>query len=1210
MTNDELIIGMDVGSTTVKAVVIHPETKDVLWHDYQRHHTKQPEKVLELLEAILAAFPDHPAEGWRMFLTGSGAGPLAEPTGGRFVQEVNAVTLAVELKHPDVLSVIELGGQDAKIIMFKEDKGSGQKTAITSMNDKCASGTGATIDKCMIKVGAEAGFATNLRFADDKLHHVAAKCGVFAETDIVNLVKSGIPKDEVLNSLADAIVLQNLSVLTRGNTLKPRVLLLGGPNTYLPFLQDCWRKRIPETWRDRGFDYPRDVPVESLIFVPEKSELYAAFGAAVYGMSEGDVGRFAGVEALRSFITHGRRARLGEQAGPPLSATAGETRDFVESYHLPKFEPVKLSPGQVVRGVIGLDGGSTSSKAVLVDEDGEILCKAYQLSKGNPILDTKELLANLRDHVVSQGATLECLGFGATGYAADVLEECVLADVNIVETVAHMMSAVHFFGDVDVICDIGGQDIKVLFMKNGDIQNFKLSNSCSAGNGMLLQAMADQFGLPVTDYAETAFKAELAPKFSYGCAVFLDTDRVNFQKEGFQKEELLAGLAQVLPKNVWQYVVQIPRLASLGRKFVLQGGTQYNLAAVKAQVDYIKQRVPGAEVYVHPHTGEAGAIGAAMETLRRYKRTGTSRFIGIDATLALDYTTKNDEDTVCHFCANECKRTFIDTTRPDGTTSRYISGFSCEKGTVESKDAMLSLVAERKKIAAAYPNLVEYEGRRAFQHFYEPEPQPADGSPLEDVEVKQGLFRVKRQKITRPFRRSSPEAAAARKNVRIGMPRVLNMYSTAPFFRTYFETLGIPKQNVVFSEPTNEEMWVEGGKYGSIDPCFPSKVVQAHIHNLLFRKHDPERKKPLTHIFFPVLTHVPNFVRDTMDDASCPIVAGTPDVMKAAFTKEVDFFATRQIEYLDPALSFAEPTLLMRRMFETWASRLDVTEDESDHACRQAFAALRAFEADLQEKGLAILETVAVEDRIAILVINRPYHSDPGLNHGIPEEFQVLGYPILSVRSIPKDEAWLRPYYLDDLEKGTIKSPLELGQVWPENYSANSAQKVWAANFASHHPNVAVLDLSSFKCGHDSPTYGLIDTILQTAKTPAAALHDLDANKPGGSIKIRVKTYAHSLRLQQERLEDLSNKRRELEHAIDRKRLELLELKQAQLEALRRPDFTIARQIGALREKILAYQTQAAAEPELPKNVVRLGKKTDDGRVVPVDAPNAAIPAE
>jgi predicted CoA-substrate-specific enzyme activase len=1208
---NELVIGMDVGSTTVKAVVIEPDSKKILWHDYQRHHTKQPEKVLELLTSILEAFPDQPKDGWRMFLTGSGSGPMAAPTGAKFVQEVNAVTLAVEHKHPDVQSVIELGGQDAKIIMFRQAaEEDGQKTASTSMNDKCASGTGATIDKCMIKVGAEPGFATSLHFNDEKLHHVAAKCGVFAETDIVNLVKSGIPKDEVLNSLADAIVLQNLSVLTRGNTLKPRVLLLGGPNTYLPFLRECWQKRIPETWRDRGYDYPKDVPVEELIFVPPNSDLYAALGAALYGIADSaDAGRFNGLDSLRDFIQNGRRARLGEQAGPPLSANEGETSSFVDTYKIPKFVPPPLTRGQTIRGVIGLDGGSTSSKAVVIDEDSQILVKAYQLSKGNPLQDTKELVQQLMDHFDEQGATLEVVGFGATGYAADVLDETVLADVNVVETVAHMMSAVHFFGDIDVVCDIGGQDIKVLFMKNGDIQNFKLSNSCSAGNGMLLQAMADQFGIPVTEYADTAFQATLAPKFSYGCAVFLDSDRVNFQKEGYQKEELLAGLAQVLPKNVWQYVVQIPRLASLGRKFVLQGGTQYNLAALKAQVDYIKQRVPDAEVFVHPHTGEAGAIGAAIETLRRWKRSGKTRFIGVKGILELEYTARSDDTTTCHFCPNECKRTFIDSKRPDGSQARYISGFSCEKGTVESKEAMLALMAERKETAAQFPNVVDYESKRAFVHLYDAAPLPAEGTPVKDVKVTKTLLRIKREEVTRPFRRSSAEAAARRKTLRVGIPRVLNVYSTAPFFRAYFEVLGLGRSNIVFSDATSEEMWVEGGKYGSIDPCFPSKVAQAHVHNLLFHHHEPERKRSLNYIFFPILTHVNNFVEDTQDNASCPIVAGTPDVMKAAFTKEVDFFAQRGIEYLAPALSFSEPVLLAHRMFQTFGERLGITEDENDHACREAWKAFEAFDKDLQEKGRAILETVEAEDRIAILVLNRPYHSDPGLNHGIPEEFQVLGYPILSIRSIPKDREYLDRYFKDELERGVIKTPLELNHVWPENYSVNSAQKVWGAVFAAHHPNVAVLDLSSFKCGHDAPTYGLIDSILQTSRTPAAALHDLDANKPGGSIKIRVKTYAHSLRLQQERLEDLTDKKRQLARRIDEKRLELLRLKQVQLESVKKQDPALEQSIAELAEKVRAYEAPPVVA-EAPKGMVQLGKKLADGSIQRLDVNQPASAAE
>ncbi len=188
--HDEFVIGMDVGSTTVKAVVIDRDGA-VAWSDYQRHHTQQPEKVLELLERIQADLDCPNSEQTRIFLTGSGAAPLIEPTGGKFVQEVNAVAAAVEKLHPDVGSVVELGGQDAKIIIFKEDPNTGMRTAVASMNDKCASGTGATIDKCFIKVGADPSFATQLRFNPLKLHHVAAKCGVFAETDIVNLVKSG-----------------------------------------------------------------------------------------------------------------------------------------------------------------------------------------------------------------------------------------------------------------------------------------------------------------------------------------------------------------------------------------------------------------------------------------------------------------------------------------------------------------------------------------------------------------------------------------------------------------------------------------------------------------------------------------------------------------------------------------------------------------------------------------------------------------------------------------------------------------------------------------------------------------------------------------------------------------------------------------------------------------------------------------------------------
>ncbi len=1135
----DLILGIDVGSTTVKLVVVNAKSQSIIWSRYQRHETRQAEKVLEMLQAVCEELPTLDLQTTRAFITGSGAGPIEPHVNAKFIQEVNAVTMAVEALHPDVGSVVELGGQDAKIIMFKTHEQTGEKRSTTSMNDKCASGTGATIDKCFVKVGMPKEAIPELQFDPTKLHHVAAKCGVFAETDIVNLVKSGIPANEIMCSLADAIVSQNISVLTRGNTLKPKVLLLGGPNSYLPFLRECWRYRIPQTWEERGFDWPRDTPLDELIFAPQNSEYYAAYGAVLFGMHESHNVCVKELDTLKTFIRDGRKAQLGNNAGPPLAASDAIANEFVQRFQVPSFNAITVKPQQTIRGTIGLDGGSTSSKCVLVDADGNILQKVYQLSKGNPLEDMKQMFRTLKDWAQKQNAKLQVDGFGVTGYAGDVMEAALKADANIVETVAHMKSAQNYFPDVDVICDVGGQDIKVLFMQNKVIKNFRLSNSCSAGNGMLLQAMADQFGVPVEQYAEKAFKAELSPEFSYGCAVFLDSDRVNFQKEGYNGEELLAGLALVLPKNIWQYVVQIPRMAELGRVFVLQGGTQKNMAAVKAQVDYIQERVPDAEVHVHPHTGEAGALGAAFEAQRVVARTGQSRFIGLDKAIALHYTTRNDEETRCTFCANNCSRTFIDAEVSNEETVRYISGFSCEKGTVEDHDALRALNRTRRERMMAYPNLVDYEATWAFKPMMKPEPMPDGGTTIADIEVKRTVFGgVKRKTIQRGFERSTPEVWQWRDSVRVGIPKALNIWSTAPFWRAYFEALGLKSRNVVFSDDTGEEMWQAGGKYGSVDPCFPAKVVQAHIHNLLFEHHT---KKPLNIIFFPSITHIPTFVENVMDTACCPIVAGTPKVINAAFRKEQDYFATRDISYVDTAVSMNEPLLLKRKMFEAFCELLQLTEDENNFAVDQAFKALEKFDQHMQDKGRAMLDALEREGRIGLLMIGRPYHNDPGMNHGVLEEYQSMGYPILSMRSIPKDKKYLERFFKEDLQKAHITSPLEISDIWPENYSVNSVQKVWSAKFAARHPNVAVLDLSSFKCGHDAPTYGLVDRMIEAAGTPYSALHDIDANKPSGSIKIRVKTYGYTLKLAEERLEDSRRKHKALEKTLIEKRIALLE---------------------------------------------------------------------
>ena len=413
----QFAVGIDVGSTTVKAVAVDVASDEIIWSDYQRHETKQPEKTLEFLcrlEADLGVDGDN----CRMFITGSGGTAIAPLIGAKFVQEVTAVSLAVEKLHPEVHSVIELGGQDAKIIVFKPDPETGRKKKIPSMNDKCAGGTGAVIDKINAKLKIPAPELCNQGYLGMKLHKVAGKCGVFAETDINGLQKEGTPSDELMASLFDAIVLQNLTVLTRGHTLRPHVLLLGGPNTFIRGMREAWQHNIPKMWAERGVEIPEGATPETLIKTPDNAQYFAALGAIEFGKDEEDsVGRYAGARALERYINIGRLEEKAAAGGRGLSASAEELEAFKRQYTPQKFTPTAFRAGACVRAFIGVDGGSTSTKGVLLSQDGDVLSKAYQLSKGNPIQDTIDIFDELRQTVESAGASLEILGVGTTGYA-------------------------------------------------------------------------------------------------------------------------------------------------------------------------------------------------------------------------------------------------------------------------------------------------------------------------------------------------------------------------------------------------------------------------------------------------------------------------------------------------------------------------------------------------------------------------------------------------------------------------------------------------------------------------------------------------------------------------------------------------------------------------------------------------------------------------
>ncbi len=1131
----ELMIGLDVGSTTVKAVVMDPRTDEILWKDYERHQTKQPEMVFQFLRRITEAFA-LPQDKFRIFITGSGGNMLREHIGAKFVQEVNAVSLAVEHLYPDAGSVIELGGQDAKIIIWFTDQETGNKRKVPSMNDKCAGGTGAVIDKINAKLRLSNEDLGALDYYDVKLHPVAGKCGVFAETDINGLQKQGVPSDQLMASLFEAIIQQNLSVLTRGNTLRPTVLLLGGPNTYIPAMRDCWKHNIPKIWAERNTPLPEGVPPEDLIIVPENAQYYAAIGSVLYGKSEDpDVGVYLGTEALEQFIEVGRTQMRESSGDVGLAKTTEELEEFKKLFAKTDWKAASFSPGQEVGAFIGIDGGSTSTKGVLMDPQGNLLTTAYQLSKGNPLADSQDIITELREYVENQGAVLNVLGLATTGYAKDMLKETLGADVAIVETVAHTKSALHFYDDVDVIVDVGGQDIKVIVLNNGKVKDFKLNTQCSAGNGYFLQSTAAKFGYSVAEFADAAFEADRLPVFGYGCAVFMETDIVNFQQLGWEKHEIMAGLAKVLPKNIWLYVVAEPNLAKFGNNFVLQGGTQHNLAAVKSQYDFIKSRVPGAKIRVHQFTGESGAIGAALEAIR-VAAEKDSAFIGLAAAENLEFTTTRDESTRCNFCKNKCLRTYIDTETPEGDSRRFIIA-TCEKGAVESLEDMKEVKARLEAIMEANPNFVEKASVRAFRTTDPPKVKSLHKVEEEAKPQKKGLFARFRKQEEPSAQPISQEVRVLRRDLKIGMPRVLNMYTLAPFFQSYFESLGVGAQNIVYSDYTDPTMWYKGSRRGSIDQCFPSKVAIAHIHNLIFDK--KQKDKPEV-VFFPIINKLKTEMMNVEDSAACPTVSITPEVVKAAFTKEGDIFAENGMQYLSPSLDFTDWPMFEYTMFDTFRDILQLTWEENREAIEIAFEAWRNYFGSIRSEARQVLDKLEEDGKVGVVMLARPYHNDPGLNHEIMAEIQKKGYPIFSIDSLPQDEDILQRLFGDEVEQGVITHPMDIKDVWKNNYSENSNKKIWGAKYVARHPNLVAIDLSSFKCGHDAPNYNTIEHIIEASDTPYFTFHDIDESKPSGSIKIRVETIDYFLQRYQEHLQRQQHSEGELQYMVDAYRARLL----------------------------------------------------------------------
>ncbi|WP_340694747.1 BadF/BadG/BcrA/BcrD ATPase family protein [Hydrogenobacter thermophilus] len=712
-----LLLGIDVGSTTCK-YVLTDQKGNILDKAYERHNTRQAEKVLEFLIRLENSFGFTPGRD-RVYMTGSGGGFIAELIGARFVQEVVAVATAVEKLHPDVRFVSEIGGEDMKTVFIKEQEG--KKNRQVYMQNVCAGGTGTFIEKSARKLGIPSELLSQMGYEGYTLHKISAKCGIFAEADVNSLVKAGVPKEEIIASLFEAVVYQNLSQLTKGNTPLPKVLLLGGPNLFFRGLQQAWRFHLQRLWKERGIgDFSKE-EMQELVIVPENSLFYAALGCVFTAMGE-EGGVYAGKDRLLWWVEEGQHLQKLKEGKQGLVSSEKELLEFKK-----KFSYVienKIVPKKVSEIVIGCDFGSTTAKAVCMSKEKELVFSCYSLSKGNPIEDAKEIFRRIREFF---GQDVKVLALGLTGYGKDLLKDVLGADVAVVETVAHATAGLYFFPDADCICDVGGVDVKIMIIRQGSVVDFRLNSQCSSGNGAFLQGVAERFNIPLSEIADRAFQAKAMPNFTMGCGVFLQSDIVNQQRKGWKAEEILAGLCQVLPLNVWVYAGNINNLSQVGRKFILQGGTHRNLAVVKAQIDFIKSKVPEAQIYVHPYSGEAGAIGSALIALEHYEKHKSTRFRGFEVIEELTYRTTTSKETVCHWCPISCQRTFIDVYLGEGEGRpwskvplergwvRLIVNNSCPKGLVEDERELKVIKEQMESIKKNFPNVSDFVRKEAFK---------------------------------------------------------------------------------------------------------------------------------------------------------------------------------------------------------------------------------------------------------------------------------------------------------------------------------------------------------------------------------------------------------------------------------------------------------------------------------------------------------------
>ena len=678
----EFLIGMDVGSTTTKIVVLRKSDEEIVYSEYARHHAELARSVCTLLEHGKEHIPADSII--RIAFTGSGSKPLADAAGVPFVQEVVANSLAVMKYYPSAKTAIELGGQDAKVIFFRQNKKTGRlEVSDMRMNGSCAGGTGAFIDEIAALLQVQPEEYESLAERGTQLYDISGRCGVYAKTDIQPLLNQGVSKEDIALSALHAISKQTIGGLAQGLTMAPPIIFEGGPLCFHPTLVQAFREKLELGDED--------------ILIPEQPELMVALGASLYA---GTSGNNAGTSAEETVLLdidkciYRIRALIGRRdieeessKSGPFFATEADYKAFLRRHPLYEDKNIfrKLDAGTDTDCYLGVDCGSTTTKFVLVDEKERILYSFYANNGGDPISVLKKGLIEMEKKFSEEGIRLNVRGMATTGYGELLAAKAFRADTHVVETVAHARASAKYLEDATFILDIGGQDMKAIWIDDGIITDIVVNEACSAGCGSFLENFAKNMGVSTTEIAERAFAASHPAVLGSRCTVFMNSRIITEQKNGREVNDILAGLCRSIIENVFTKVIRISSLDSLGDRIVVQGGTFCNDAVLCAIEQYI-----GREVVRAPYPGLMGAIGAAHTAMEKARRTGApSTFIGFHA--LHDFTFTQVNGLVCQGCANHCRRSVI--TFSTGDT--WITGNRCERGSILNPGELEAFLASQ-----------------------------------------------------------------------------------------------------------------------------------------------------------------------------------------------------------------------------------------------------------------------------------------------------------------------------------------------------------------------------------------------------------------------------------------------------------------------------------------------------------------------------------